>query len=160
MWVRHRRGFDRLVAGDVAGARADLALPQRMYSQQGPHYQLARPFAAYLLELAGDDDAFTREHTTWREHPYAYQQRMWYALRFAAGEIGEDAFLAQPGDNTAANDLVLLRALREEREHRDQDALRDYRAWLAAPAWRRLEVPDPFLEDVVAWRIEALTRGR
>ncbi len=159
MWVRHRHALVAMQNGDFAAARAELIQPARLLTVQWPHLAQARAFAVLLLELAGDQEAFAREHDTWREYSFAYQQKPWFCLRFLAGEIDEAMFLAQPQRSRVDHELVLLQAIRADRAGRLREAADGYRAWLQIPAFRRLDVPDPFLEAAATWRIAMAARA-
>ena len=84
------------------------------------------------------------------------EQHSWHDAAFLLGRIGDPEFLAQPHGLFASADIHLLRAIRSDVAGRPQEALPEYRAWQAVPAWQRSENPEPTIDRFVAWRIAAL----
>jgi hypothetical protein len=89
----------------------------------------------------------------WR---YAQQQRLWHLSRYHVGALDDRAFLAQPCAHTAAADLELARAMRADRLGNRAEAAAAYRAYPAAPPWKRDDYIDGGVTRFARWRASAL----
>ena len=159
MCPRHVIGLQAYLRGDVDQARALFAVPARLEFHQYWMFPLEHAVVVPLLEhCAGDSAAFARAYAWGRDHPFAYEQKPWYFARFLAGEIDREAFLNQPHRPRAPFDLPLLEAVVLDRADRKTEATAAYRAYQAIPGYQRFDGVNPFIDGVVSWRIEQLSR--
>jgi hypothetical protein len=159
MWPRHLRGLQAYLRGDIAGACRLFTAPPRLEFHQYMPFPLEHAVLVPLLEeCAGDADAFARADAWSRAHPFCYQQQPLHYARWLSGEIDDAAFLAQPHRVRAPADLALLIAVRHDRQGRRADAVAAYRAYLVIPTYVRHPFANPFIEGVVTWRIEQLSK--
>nr|MBA3709905.1 protein kinase [Planctomycetota bacterium] len=160
MWPRHMLGLEAFIRGEAAAADRLFAVPKAIELHQDYFHLAHYVMVPFLAGLAGDRSALDRMRALVESsRRYAYEQKPWYNLRYLTGAIDDQAFLAQSHRRFAAADLLLLRAMRAERDSRPADALADYRAYLALPRWQRSADVDPVLERFVSWRIERLDAG-
>jgi hypothetical protein len=80
--------------------------------------------------------------------------------RYQAGTIDDAAFLAQPVRLLVEAELVFQRAVRADRAGQRDEALADYRLWLALPSWKRSWDVDVPAERWAEWRIQTLQTMR
>ncbi|MBA2481196.1 MAG: hypothetical protein H0V44_11085, partial [Planctomycetes bacterium] len=160
MWPRHMLGLEAFIRGDTAEARRLFAVPPRSEFHQVNFHLVHYAIVPFLAGLDGDVAALDRTSALFESsRRYVYEQKPWYNAGYLSGKIDESGYLAQKHDRFAPADLLLLRGIRAERETRTDDALRDYRAYLALERWQRSAVVDPVLERFVSWRIDRLARG-
>ncbi|MBA2481299.1 MAG: protein kinase, partial [Planctomycetes bacterium] len=159
MWPRHYFGFKAYLNGDLPKALELFDPPARLEFHQYYLFPLEHAILVPLLqELAGDTTAFARAYSWGRDHPFMYEQRPWHYARFLAGEIDEPAIITMPHPVRARFDLQLLTAVVHDRAGRSGDAVMSYRAYLDIPFYQRFDNANPFIEEVIAWRIQQLSR--
>ena len=156
-WPRLLLGLRAWIQGDHARAEPLFAIPPaREFNQQliEPARTLMLPL---LHELGGDRTAFDRACAdTIQRRRWLDKQLPWHIASYLTGAIDEDAFCAQPYRRYIDAWLLLTRAVRSEHRGLPAQALADYSAWLALPAWRRNFTIDPLTDEFVAWRVATL----
>ncbi len=152
-----------LAAGDQAAIRRERAKVKPPKDRSGtfgwfPGMVLA-PFADRVL-----GDPVPLESTLkvmadgWKD-VYAGRAQIFAAA--VLGRMDDAAVLAQPTTSEAAAWLALVHAMRGELAGKPEEARQGYAAFTALPMHRRLlceNIPDPAVENFVAWRLRALGR--
>lgn len=117
------------------------------------------PFADRLAGDPGPLDASLKTMADGWAGVYADRARIFAAA--VLGRIDDAAVLAQPTASESAAWRALAAGLRAELAGDQAQALRGYAAFQALPMSSRLlfeNVPDPAIENFVAWRLRALGR--
>ncbi|MBA3709056.1 MAG: hypothetical protein H0W83_09585, partial [Planctomycetes bacterium] len=156
-YVRAALGLDCWIAGDHDRARALFAPDPIHEFRNGCPCDITYAMIPFLLELGGDRDAFPRIFTAFEDpkRRWMLAQKPWHIVSYHAGRLTDQQMLAQADKLFAESRLLFSRGVASERAGRPADALRDYRARLAMPMWKR-GWPDPVLDRFVAWRIAQL----
>jgi hypothetical protein len=156
----------RVLAAYIAGDRAAWhggqgELSRMPFSWRWPNVWPAKYFILPFLErLDGNSDAVERAcRFAATETRDVHGQALFYFARLVLGQIGEEAFDAQPYRFAREARKAIALALRAELEGHRGEALRQYGSYLALPAARRLFDPnntDPILDRFVRWRVDVL----
>ena len=80
----------------------------------------------------------------------------WHLASYVTGAIDDRVFLVQPSRIFVRAQWLLARAIRADHDGQADQAVTEYRDYLALPAWQRDDAIDPVIGEFIAWRLTEL----